>query len=798
MDKKAEFLKKILATFKVEAEENIDLLAANLVELEQEVTDERKDELIEIIYRSAHSLKGASRAVNLTEIESICHAFEDVMSAVRSKEIQFNTQVFDVLHSTVNLITDVLNCSNIDEDEDLNIRIAGLIDDLSLVEAGIEIDEVNIPDYNPDLDETVIENDEFEIPETKGKEALVEEVEPKVAEKVLEDKKERVEKVEKKNVVSKPIKSKETIRVSTKKLDSLLFQSEEMLALKLSAIQRTENLQRISSSLMIWKKEALNVFSSTQNIKQLLHKNEKEKNVSAIDKDSSKVIQFYDWANSHIRNVEKELNELRNFSHQEAYLTGAKIENLLNDVRDLITVPFSSLLGVFPKMIRDIAKDLGKGVNFVIEGDDIEIDRRILEKLRNPLMHIFRNSIDYGIETPEIRTLNNKDPKGNIKIKIEQLENNKVQLVISDDGAGIDTKKLKALYKKARNMEGDDDANITEEECLNYIFQSGVSTSEIVTDLSGRGLGLAIVREEIENIGGSIVVHSEKDISTTFKILLPISIVTFRGVLIEVAGSRFIVPTSKVIRGLRLNRNEIKTIENKTTITFNNQVIPLVKLSDILELASVNVSTEYLQLVVFENANNQMAFEIDRFIGEQEVLAKNFNKQLTRVRNISGATVLGSGTVVPILNISDLFKSAHNSNGYAPSIAENDQLDENAVKSVLVVEDSITSRMLIKNILEAAGYVVTTAIDGVEGFTKLQEGEFSVVVSDVEMPRMNGFELTAKIRSNKKTANIPIILITSLSKREDKEKGIDAGANAYIVKSSFDQSNLLEILDRFI
>jgi len=812
MDKKAEFLKKILATFRVEAEENIDLLAANLIELEQDVTDERKAELVEVIYRSAHSLKGASRAVNLTEIESICHAFEDVMSAVRNDDIQFNTQVFDILHTTVNIITEVLSSSNIEEDIDLNARIAKLIDDLALVEAGIEIDEDSVPDYNPDLAEIgeIEEVDEIErVEEVEEVEELeeVEEIERVDEIGKVEDVEEtgeeidRVEKIKNKKdkaSYSRLNKSNETIRVSTTKLDSLLFQSEEMLALKLSAIQRTENLQSISNSLIILKKEALNVFSSAQATKQLLHKNVKEKNISTTDKDISKLIQFYDWANSHIKNVEKELNELRNFSHQEAYLTGAKIENLLDDVRDLITVPFSTLLGVFPKMIRDIAKDLEKEINFVIEGDDIEIDRRILEKLRSPLMHVFRNSIDYGIEMPKTRIKNNKSAKGNIKIKIEQLENNRVQIIISDDGAGIDTEKLKRLYKKSKNISEDNVGDISEKECLNYMFKSGVSTSEIVTDLSGRGLGLAIVREEIENIGGSVDVESERGKSTTFKILLPISIVTFRGVLIEVAGSSFIVPTAKVIRGLLLNKKDIKTIENKATITFNDKVIPLVKLSDILELSSVDNSSEYLQVIVFENGNNQMAFEIDRFIGEQEVLAKNFNKQLTRVRNIFGATVLGSGKVVPILNISDLFKSALNNKGYVSTLSEKDKSDDGKAKSILVVEDSITSRMLIKNILDAAGYLVTTAIDGVEGFTRLQEGEFDVVVSDVEMPRMNGFELAAKIRSNKKTAEIPIILITSLSKREDKEKGIEAGANAYIVKASFDQTNLLETLDRFI
>ncbi len=782
MDKKEEFLKKIQATFRMEAEENLDSLAANLVELEQDVTDERKAELVEVVYRSAHSLKGASRAVNMNEIESICHAFEDVMSAVRSEEIQFNSQVFDILHQTVDLLTEVLNSENVDVNEELNVKITSHIDNLSLVEAGIGIEENDVADYVDNGADQPIEEEKVENEEESPKQ------QPKTFTQKLSPKKPKVPNK----------KISETIRVSTTKLDSLLFQAEEMLALKLGAIQRTENLQNIVNSIHLWNKETLNIYSSTQVIKQLLNKKEKEHLFLGVDKELVKLLEFCEWTNSHIKNVEKELNELRNSSHQESYSTGSKIENLLDDVRELITVPFATLLNVFPKMIRDIAKDLEKQVDFEIEGDDIEIDRRILEKLRNPLMHILRNSIDYGIEMPDDRIKKNKEAKGSIKIEIEQYENNKVELLISDDGNGINLEKLKLLYIKSENIPDSDIDKITRKDCLNFIFKSGVSTSSIVTDLSGRGLGLAIVQEEIEQLGGTVEVETEEGKSTTFRILLPISIVTFRGVLLELSDKQFIVPTSKVLRVIRINKNEVKTIENKATISFDGKIIPLVNLGDILEIAQKSNNVEFIQIIVLEVVGKQMGFVVDNIIGEQEVLAKNFNKQLTRVRNISGATVLGSGKIVPILNISDLFKSALKSKGSTSLFVDENQNDKAVQKSILVVEDSITSRTLLKNILESTGYLVTTAIDGLEGFTKLKEGEFNVVISDIEMPRMNGFELTTKIRSNKKTAEIPVILITSLSKREDREKGIDAGANAYIIKSSFDQSNLLEILDRFI
>ena len=592
--------------------------------------------------------------------------------------------------------------------------------------------------------------------------------------------------------------SDETIRVSTKKLDDLLFQAEEMLALKLSAIQRTDNLQKILHKITVWNNEASTVFSSTRNVKQFLDKIEKEQAISKKEQEINKIIQFYGWGNSHIKIIEKELNDLRNFSNQEIYSSGSKIESLLDDVKNLITVPFATLLHVFPKMVRDIAKDLEKEIDFVIEGDDVEIDRRILAEMRNPLIHILRNSLDYGIEKPEIRERNNKTGKGIIKLKIERLDNNKVEILISDDGAGINIEKLKQLYIQNEKISEADIEKIKDKDCLNYMFSSGVSTNNIITDLSGRGLGLAIVQEAIEHLGGTIDVETEKGKSTTFRIHLPLSIVTFRGVLLELSGSQFIVPTSKVQRFLRLNKSEVKTIENKATIPLDGEIIPLIYLNNILELPLKENNSENIQVIVFTINGKNIGFMIDKVYGEQEVLVKNFNKQLTHVRNISGATILGSDKVVPILNISDLYKSSLRNTTQSSALTEDSSSEKDGQLSVLVTEDSITSRTLLKNILEAAGYLVTTAIDGVDGFTKLKEGSYDAVVSDIEMPRMNGFDLTAKIRADKESANIPVVLVTSLSKREDRERGIDVGANAYIIKSSFDQSNLLEILDRLI
>mgnify|MGYP002628736505 CR=1 FL=1 len=789
MDKKEEFLKRLLVTFRIEAEENLTNMSANLIKLEKKPSDSRSAELIEIIFRQAHSLKGASRAVNLSEIESVCQSFESVMSALKNKIIQLNPKIFDVLQQTVDIINDLLISSEEGINLELKNRISDVLKNLSMVEAG-KSEEIKIKKSEPKtttLAEPVSEKEKKDaVSDIKKEETLISSI----------NKKSTVTS-EKKTVLSTKKLSDETIRVSIKKLDKLLFQAEEMLLLKLTSTQQIENLRLALNKLTIWKKESVEVFSSVRNIKQIFEKKEKEGTLPKEEQDIIKIIQFYEWSVSHIKMLEDELIELRNFSDQQAYSSSAKIEALLDDVKEIITVPFSMLLDVFPKAVRDISKDIGKEVDFVVIGEDTEIDRRILEDIRQPLMHILRNCIDYGIEKPDVRIKKNKPPKGTITFNVKRLENNKILVQISDDGAGINIEKLRNLYIKNEKVSTEEAAKIQEKELLYYIFKSGVSTSDMVTDISGRGLGLAIVQENIEQLGGAIIVESEKDKGTSLNLELPLSLVTFRGVIIKVSDREFVVPTAKIQRVLRLNRKEVKTVENKATMTLDGHVIPFVSLSSILELPIKENDSEYVQTLIFGSKNKKISFAIDEIANEQEVLVKNFNKHLARVRNISGATVLGSGKVVPILNISDLLKSALKPMAIAIKQKTTEETEE-VKKSVLVVEDSITSRMLLKNILETAGYVVTTAIDGIDGFTKLKESNFNAVVSDIEMPRMNGFDLTAKIRSDKVLSEMPVLLVTSLSKREDRERGIDVGANAYIIKSSFDQSNLLEILERLI
>jgi two-component system chemotaxis sensor kinase CheA len=336
---------------------------------------------------------------------------------------------------------------------------------------------------------------------------------------------------------------------------------------------------------------------------------------------------------------------------------------------------------------------------------------------------------------------------------------------------------------------------------LGFIFTSGFSSRPMIDDISGRGLGLAIVREKVAKLGGTVMVATDPRHGTTFKLLLPLTMATFRGIIVRVGEQPFILPAPRVERVARIPRSTVMSVENRETVELGGTVLSFVRLADLLELPRQERKEnepDFLQLLVLEHEGKRLAFGVDAVLGEEEILVKSLGSQLTRVRNIAGATVLGTGKVVPILHPGDLLKSAVKGAAAMAGAIPAREDAETARQSVLIVEDSITARTLLKNILETAGYETLSAVDGLDALALLRTEEIDLVVSDVDMPRMNGFDLTSRIRASREFADLPVVLVTSLDSREDRERGIEAGANAYIVKSSFDQSNLLDVIKRLI
>lgn len=761
MDSKdAAFLKKLLATFKVEAGEHIAAISSGLIAMEKSPPTKVQADIIEMVFREAHSMKGAARSVNLTFVEAICQSLENVFAALKRTEIVPERELLDVLHQSVNVLGGLLS---------------------SVGELPPPPEKAGIRDLIRRLDSAAkrstskAESSEALLTSSSGEAAPQLEPSPAV-----------------------PKVPADTMRISKQKLDSLLLKGEGLLSAKQAAAQRSAELHEITEAVATLKKDWKKIRPDLRAAEGATEKDGSGAVVS--DTRVNRLLDFLESTGDYISKLHDSLGALGKAMEHDRRSVAAMVDDVLEDLKTVSMLPFSSLLEIMPKVVRDLSHDRGKEVELTFSGGAIEIDRRILDEMKDPLIHLVRNCIDHGIERPESRVANKKSPRGTIAIVIAYREGKSVEIIVSDDGAGIDTLKIRDTAVRLGLLSNEEAGEADEQKLVPFIFRSGVTTSPMITEISGRGLGLAIVQERVERLGGAVFCETSEGKGTVFRIILPLTLATFRGVLVRSDDRFFIIPITGLDRTVRVKSDEIKTVENKVIITIEGKAVPLVPLRTVLEFPRSEkdiVGLGSTQAAVLGTAEHRIAFVVDEVMREQEVLVKDLGRQLVRVRNVAGAAILGTGRVVPILNVADLLKSAVtvSSGSEAPSVVEARPAEK---KSVLVVEDSITSRMLLKNILEAAGYDVQTAVDGIDAFTTLRGREFDIVVSDIDMPRMNGLDLTAKIRADKGLGKLPIVLVTALESREDRERGIDVGANAYIVKSSFDQSNLLEVIKRLI
>jgi len=756
-----QFLESLRATFKVEANEHLEAIDGGLRALAKPLTVIELQPVVETVFRAAHSLKGAARAVNLVSIESACQALEDVFASWKRSEAIPTVPVLDLVHQALDAVSR---------------NIAGA-DPVSAGAIAVHVQALR------SLNLKAPANAGVPVGKADGAETLAADAVPVAASTVTTDK----------------TAIMETVRIDLAKLDALLLEAEELLAAKLVTGERVSDLRELSDQVETWHKEWSKVQPEARTLRQCLEQPASSQTTSNASLKA--LVDFIDWNHDYFRSLESRVAALNRKGVQDNLFIGKLVDDLLRDSKKLLMLPLSTFSGFFQRLVRELCRDQGKKADLVIVGDEVEIDKRILEEMKDPLIHIFRNCVDHGLETPENRQQQGKSPRATITLTVSQPNGDKVEIIVADDGAGIDVDRVKESAIKQGLLSKEDASHVSEAEALQLILRADVSTSPIITQLSGRGLGLAIVSEQTEKLGGFVSVESVRLQGTTIRISLPVALRTFRGIVIEAAKQCFIVPTAQVERVIRFRPEDVKTVEARETLALNGRAVSLTRLADVLELTGVEQTEKEpgaTPAIILGAGDQRIAFAVDAVLEEQEVLVKRLGKPLERVRNIAGATVLGSGRVTPILNVSDLLKSAKQVAGRTRHLAEPRQSAETETKSILIVEDSITSRMLLKGILESAGYQVKTAVDGVEGFTALRTESFSLVVSDVEMPRMNGFDLTAKIRADKRLAELPVVLVTALETREDRERGIDVGANAYLVKSSFDQSNLLEAVRRLV
>ncbi len=783
---------ELRALFKAESEEHLQILESGLLHLEAEPHDSA---VLEELFRSAHNLKGAAGMLGVESVETLAHHFEDQLSATRRGHLVMSSDVADRLYRGLDAMRQLAREASGGEAAQVDFasvlaQLRGeLLPETSVPGESMPPEEVARREggMNRDMPHGDVPHHDIPDRDMPRGDVLNSDI-PGTGEEPLEP-------------VSPTTFKIETIRVEPQKLDALRTLAGEMtvtttrVARALNTIDDllllAEDWERDSAALRtITTLSAANVNRSTPNY---------EKQRAA----------FHERETERLERLRQLLGSLKRTGQEEVARLGIIARELDESIRAMRLLPFSTLFNLFPRLVRDLSLELGKEVQLVVEGGAVTADKHLLEALKDPLMHIIRNAIDHGIEEPGERLKHGKSRSATLLLRASQT-GTMVRIEIADDGQGLDEEAIRrsALQKRLRSAE--DIAGLSAQEVQRLIFTPGFSTSELITDLSGRGVGLDVVHTTIERVKGTISVESVRGQGCTFRLQAPMTLATTRVLLVQVAQRSYALPIEAVQEILLLESQDVFSLEGRPSMRHENHPVAVARLADLLELPSglsepIRVSARReaavqarpsLPCILMEVAGERLGLLVDALLDEQEVILKPFGGLLQRVRNVFGATILSSGEICMVLNPQDIIGSAHRLRPVRENTVPNPEAERRRV--VLLADDSITTRTQEKRILESAGYEVVTAVDGADAFHKLSSRLFDAVVSDVEMPNMDGLTLAACIRQDPKYREIPIVLVTSLASDADRQRGVEVGANAYITKGTFDQTVLLNTLRRLV
>jgi two-component system chemotaxis sensor kinase CheA len=558
-----------------------------------------------------------------------------------------------------------------------------------------------------------------------------------------------------------------SIRVQTERLDHLINQAGELLVAKIEALDNLRQVEGALDSLEDWRRKL--AFDTAHGAGAGY--------VESVGDDLAKVFQ-----------------RISENTHRLELL----VDDIHEGIRDLRLLPVSTILEPFFRMVRDLGRDLGKDVELRLEGASTRLDKKILEELREPLIHLVRNAVDHGIEAPGERQRNGKPATGRILIGARQ-EGTKILIAVRDDGAGLRREAIAAKAVERGLASAEEVLRWADSEVFDLIFRPGFSTAAGVTEVSGRGIGLDAVLDRLEKLKGTVAIESKAGEGTAFILSLPLTLSTTHALLFLAGGDIFCLPTDALEKTLLVPRDEITTVEGKATAIIDGAPLAFAYLADVLGLPKIEPANGTVPALILQSPRGKAVLGIDRLVGEEEIVVKALGKFFGHLPQLAGGTILGKGEIALILNPNELLRAVGHQLKAAPAAPPQRMTAPAAAKKrVLVVEDTLTTRTLEKNILEAAGFDVTTAVDGEDALIKLYEKFFDIVVSDVQMPRLDGFKLTERIKKEERFKELPVILVTALQTEADKRRGIEAGADAYLTKAVFDQRRFLEIINRFV
>ena len=779
----AEFEKRLLATFRDEAEEHLGTMVALLLELESKgaAVDPA---VIERIYRITHSLKGAARAVSQKEIESVCQNLENVFSRMKKGTYIPDAEAFDLFHQAITAVQGLLP-----GEKPSGVSTVGIVSALRALTGkepapGSALPVAGTPPLQGHFG-SVQENSEVphpadipKIPGTSRQDISHQEIVPPPALS---------------GITPRSGVESGTVRIAAHKLDRLIAGSDDLLTTRLFITHRMRELEEMMGRFALWRWNQTLVSSDLYLIRETISGVRRTNLPPDLILPLQRLVEFLDYDREFFTHLQHDLAAHIRATERDRSALETSTSEISDLIHDAVLLPVSSILTSLPGLVREYSRSTGKQVELVTEGAEIEVDRRILDALKDPLMHLVYNSIDHGIEYPDIREARNKPVRGRVLVRIVPLSGGKVGIEVSDDGTGIDGSLIRDTAVRTGLITEREESRLTDTEAVWLIFRSGLSTSQNVTEISGRGLGLAIVEDTVTRLGGYVTVMSDVGKGTRIIMHVPVRLVTFRGVVVRSGNRVYVLPMQQVRQVLRIREDMIVVQGNRPVLPFHDEMIGVFHLSDILStphprIASTGDTT--VSVVIIAYGAGQAACIVDEVIRVQEIVVRPLGSQLRRVRRIAGAAILGDGGVALVLDTPDLIQEALKTADAAARVSYTNQ----TAPRILVVEDSVTSRTFLQMVLEQDGYRIDTAIDGIQAFGMLKEHKFDMVVSDVDMPRMNGFTLTEKIRADNRLSSLPVILVTSLDSRKDEEHGIAIGADAYVVKSGFEKNNLRTIV----
>ncbi|MFP7754748.1 Hpt domain-containing protein [Thermodesulfobacteriota bacterium B35] len=739
--------------FRQEVESHSQALADNLLLLEQ---NRDNDEAKVALMRAAHSIKGAARIVDLEPVVNMAHAMEDLFVAGQEGRVSLEGDLVDRLLAGVDLLAELAGQTDAGQEQWLHDRLQTMNELAHAYREAATTKNGQVADDGGAAGQTT---PSAVSPAARPAKAAV------VPETRAPD---------------------QSLRISAEGLNRLMGLAGEVqvearwlptFALKMLQLKhRQDKIYRLlSNHLDTLYFDSHAAIPDENNVRNLLR---------GMDDCRKMVNECLVEIEDHARRS----TEISHHLHQEV---------IANRMR-----PFSDWTRGFPRMVRDLARELGKKVEFEIIGADTLVDRDILDKIESPLNHLIRNALDHGIEPPDERLQAGKPEKARLRLEARHSAG-MLSIVVSDDGRGIDLERLRQTII-ARKMIAEEMAlELNENELLEFLFLPNFSTRKEVSKISGRGVGLDVVHSAVHEVRGIIRTSTRAGRGTTFEMQLPLTLSVTRSLLVEISGEDYAFPLVAIDHVLKLRPGDVKEVEGRQYVTFNQERIGLISARQVLEKgdsAETEQDNGTMPVLVLSDRHNRYGLIVDSFIGIRDLVVHSLDRRLQNIQDINAAAILEDGTPVLIIDVEDMVRSIDHliSGNRLQRIDQEDQVTGRQLKRILVVDDSITVREVERKMLSARGYDVRVAVDGQDGWNTLRKERFDLLITDVDMPRMDGIELVTTIRGNKEFQMLPIIIVSYKDRQEDRNRGLEAGADYYLTKGSFQDETLVRAVEELI